>query len=105
MNILEIPLVGGPQDMSIPLNGVTYRMTVLWRDAPTMDGGWCVDIADSGGNPIVQGIPLVTGANLLEQYEYLNINGELWVQTDNDIDAVPTFDNLGQASHLYFVMR
>lgn len=44
---------------------------------------------------------MITGANLLEQYAYLGIDVDLRVQTDNDPDKLPTFENLGITSHLY----
>ena len=98
----EIPLeTGVPQQLSITLGGVDYQLTLKYRDA--IEGGWVLDIADSIGTPIVQGIPLVTGTNLLEQYAHLGFNGRLWVQTVNDADAVPTFDNLGDGAKLYWV--
>jgi hypothetical protein len=101
MATFEIPLSGESQDFQITLGGVQYQMTLMWRAAP--QGGWVLDIADSAGNEIVSGIPLVTGCDLLGQYAYLNFGGELWVQTDADAAAVPTYDNLGTTSHLYFV--
>lgn len=102
MGIYEIPTSASPQSFQIALAGVTYKLTLMWRDAP--GGGWFLDIADSAGSRILSGIPLVTGADLLEQYDYLAFGGELWVQTDSDAAAVPTFDNIGTASHLYFVV-
>lgn len=101
--VLEIQLIAGPQVFTITLDQVAYQLTVLWRDAPAVGGGWVLDIADSLGAPIVTGIALVTGADLLAQYEYLGIGGQLFVQTDYDLDAVPTFQNLGQTAHLYYV--
>lgn len=102
MPVQEIPLLPTPQKFSIVLNNTTYQATVLWRAADM--GGWVLDLATGDvGAPIVSGIPLVTGVNLLEQYEYLGIGGSLIVQTDHDVDAVPTFDNLGSTAHLYFV--
>jgi hypothetical protein len=101
--ILEIPLVIGPQVFNITLNQVAYQLTVVWRDAPAMNGGYVLDVADSLGNPIVQGIPLVTGADLLAQYGYLGIGGQLVVQTDYDLNAVPLYGNLGATAHLYWV--
>ncbi len=76
-------------------------MTVHYANVP--EGGWVLDIADVDGNPIAFGLPLVTGHDLLGQYAYLGIAGELVVQSDADIYAPPTFDNLGTESHLYFV--
>lgn len=101
MATYEIPLTATPQAFAITLAGVSYRLTVIWRDAP--GGGWVLDIADDGGAAIVQGIPLITGADLLEQYAYLGFGGQLVVQTDHAVDAIPTFDNLGDMSHLYFL--
>lgn len=95
----EIPLSSTPQTFRIPLAGVTYQMTVRWNWINT---SWVLDIADSSGNPIVSGIPLVTGADLLEQFGYLGLGGSLYVQTDNDPNAVPTYQNLGTTGHVYF---
>jgi hypothetical protein len=69
---------------------------------PRPPQGWVVDLLDDQDNPVVSGIPLVTGANLLEQYDYLNFGGQLIVQTDHDVDKIPTFENLGDECHLYF---
>lgn len=96
----EIPLTPTPQRFSITLSGVQYRLSVVWRNADM--GGWVLDIADANNNPIIHGIPLVTGTNLLEQYGYLGLGGVLWCQTTDSPDAVPTFDNLGVDSHLYW---
>jgi hypothetical protein len=98
---LQIPLSGQPQTFNVMLGGVAYTFTVQYRNDPA--GGWVLDIADSSGNDIVTGIALVTGANLLEQYEHLGFNGGLYVQTLDDPDAVPTFDNLGTNALLYWV--
>ena len=64
---------------------------------------WLLDIADVDGNPMLCGIPLVTGTDLLGQYAYLGFNGALWVQGANDPDALPTYDDLGSSSALYWV--
>jgi hypothetical protein len=101
-NAFEIPLSGQSQTFNIVLASVTYQLTLTWRNAGSC--GWILDIADSSGNPLIQGIPLVTGADLLAQYRYLGFTGSLVVKTDADPDAVPTYDNLGSTSHLYFVV-
>lgn len=100
MSTFEIPLDPSPQVFSIVLDGVAYVLTLIWRDFNM--GGWVLDIADQTGAPIVGGLPLVTGADLLAQFAYLGIGGQLAVQTDHNPDAVPTFTNLGISSHLYF---
>jgi hypothetical protein len=90
-----------PQSFTISLNGVSYNITLNYRN--TTNGGWVMDIADSQGNPILQGIPLITGAGLLDQYAYLSLGGNFYVQTTSDPDEVPTFDNLGSDGNLYWV--
>lgn len=98
---VEIPLIPSQnQEFDIALGLQTYHLTFVWNDAP--DGGWVMNIGDSEENPITGPIPLTTGNDLLEQLTYLGIPGTLTVQTDHDINAIPTFDNLGVNSHLYF---
>ena len=95
-----VTLRNGPQTLSISLGGITYRLTLHWN-APS--AAWLVDIANANGVPIVCSIPLVTGSDLLGQYAYLGIGGQLIVQTDYSPYAVPTFENLGANGQLYFV--
>ena len=54
-------------------------------------------------NPMACGIPLVTGENIFKQFAYLGLP-PTWVTTDGDPDAVPTWDNLGELSHVYFLI-
>lgn len=96
-----VPLQPQPQTFTVALSGVIYTFTVQYRN--TAMGGWVLDIGDANNVPIVQGIPLVTGANLLDQYDYLGFVGALWVQTLDNPDAVPTFQNLGTDGLLYYV--
>ncbi|MDE1158441.1 MAG: hypothetical protein PW791_09210 [Neorhizobium sp.] len=101
MATYEIPLSGAPETFSIQLAGITYVLTFTYRDS--VMGGWILSIADEDENPMVNGIPVITGADLLEPYGYLDFGGSLYAQTDADVDAVPTFTNFGSSSHLYFV--
>ena len=97
----ELPLSGTPQRFQMTLSGITVRFSFHYREAAM--GGWIMDISDYLGNPVVCGIPLVTGADLLAQYAYLGFPGQLWVRSDGEPDNVPTFDNLGNLSHVYYV--
>lgn len=106
MQIFEIPLSGVPQRFPITLSGVTYVMTFQFRVFGPWNSGqgtWHLDIADDNGLPLATGIPLVTGANLLQQFAYLNFGGELWVVTEGS-DATSTFDGLGTDSHVYWLV-
>lgn len=100
--IYLIPLQEGiPQQTTVTIVGVSYELTLQYRDID--QGGWVLDIADDQGNPLLSGIPLVTGANLLGQYDYMGFGFGLYVQTTSNPDAVPTFDNLGGDAALYAV--
>jgi hypothetical protein len=101
--VFEIPLTPMPQTFYISLSGTQYQLVFNYRNVSM--GGWVMDINDPLGNPLVCGIPLVTGANLLGQYGYLDFAGGMMVLSDGDWDAVPTFANLGLVggSHLYWV--
>jgi hypothetical protein len=99
-----IPLkIGTPQTVSVVLGPTTYQLTLMYRNDPGGFNCWSLDIADIAGNPIVQGIALVTGADLLAQYRHLGFTGSLVVATTSDPDAIPTFENLGSDGQLYWV--
>lgn len=120
----EIPLVAQAQSFSVQLDGVSYTMELMFHEANAgMDDapvgadtsspgavfdtnvldGWALDISDDTGNPIVCGIPLIPGIDLLYQYQYLGIGGALMVIVDGIPDGVPDFAGLGTLGHLYLV--
>ena len=71
---------------------------------PIFCTGNAVDgLAKLFGSPILQGIPLVTGCLLLSQFPYLGFPGDLFVQTANNPDEVPTFSGFGTSSQFYYV--
>lgn len=102
MSTFKLPLQNVPQVFDIALAGVNYTMTCRWNSAP--DAGWVLDLADAdSGLPIVANIPLIVGADCLSGLEYLGINGRLIVYTDGAELTVPTLENLGRESNLYFI--
>lgn len=100
-----IPLQPQSQQLQITIGSVPYNLIVQWN-AP--NASWMMDILDQDNNQILSGVPLITGADLLEQFEYLMIGGaidagEMQVQTTSDTFAVPTYANLGTDGNLYWV--
>ncbi len=96
----EIPLSGVPQSFSVTFpNGNTYQMRLIYQF--NGDGCWILDIADSENNPLVSGIPLITGADLLAQYGYLGLGVVMYATTDADSTEPPHWWNLGTSAHLY----
>lgn len=75
------------------LNGTTYGLVFRYN---TRLGVWCLDINNAAEQPIVQGIPLLTGRPLIGQYPELALpNGELLV-----VDNTGQGTNPGLASFL-----
>ena len=97
----EIPLSPEAQSFFVTLAGVQYQMQVMWRTAT--EGGWFLDIMTPAGVPIIQGLPLLPGLDLMAPYPDLDLGGSLYVATDGDLYAAPKYANLGVTSHLYFV--
>lgn len=98
--IYEVPTRPRLQIESVTFpNGVTYQLRFTYLFAP--NDCWTMDISDGSGNPMVCGIPLVTGCDLLGQYRYLGFGCSLFCTTDGDVGAVPRFYNLGLGAHLW----
>lgn len=100
MTAFALPLVSAQQKVGVTLAGVDYILYVRWN---YISNTWNLDIHTSSDTLLIGAIPLVTGLDLLEQFGYMNIGGRLEVQTDGDTFKVPTFENLGTDSVLYFI--
>lgn len=100
MALYKIPLTPIVQTFDIYLGGVHYDVELRWNaEIPA----WTIDIADvNTGAQLVNGIPLVTGCNLLEAYDYLGFTGPLVVAVDGSYD-IPNYFNLGDAGNVYFL--
>lgn len=106
MAAYTIPLIAGGQSFIITLSGVEYRLKLAYQNAK--EAGWVLNISDATGdigNPIICGIPLVTGVDLLAQYAYLNLGGKLIVKVDDKDDAMPTYNQISTATQLYFITK
>lgn len=95
MAIQEIPLTADNQQFGIILAGASYRISITWRDAY-----WIMDLLNDKGEPVILGIPLVVGADLLAQYAYMNLGFKLVVGCDDSAQDYPTKTDLGTRSHL-----
>jgi len=101
MTPYEVPLTNEAQTFLIELGAVTYQLRFYW--VPISEC-WSLDISTKLGEPLISGIPVITGVDLLQPYAYLGFTGRLMVQTDSDPDAVPTLGNLGSSGRVYFVV-
>lgn len=96
-----IPLIAQNQEFDISLNGVSYHLIVKWN---TFSNSWILYIESDQREPILSGIPLVTGCDLLEEFAYLGIGGAMVVQSSNDPDEVPDYSSLGSTGNLFFLL-
>jgi len=100
-SIFELPLTPHPQYLTVRLVGVHYRLKLAWNIPAHC---WVLDWATIEGVPILNGMAIVTGSDLLAQYEYLGIRGQLLAITDQTRgDLPPTYEGLGLTGHVYFL--
>lgn len=97
----EIPLTPQPQSFRISLAGTTYVLTFTWCSPASC---WMLEIADSNGVDLIGSVPMVTGLNLLDQFNYLRFGFQLFAFTDNNPSAPPTFNNLGITGRVQVVL-
>jgi len=105
--IAEIPTEAGhPFTERVSWLGVEYTLRFQWN--PVSDC-WVLDIWDSGNEtPILTGMALVTGCDVLGQFAYLPVavNAIITVMGVGPFqspDAVPTFTNLGSDGRVYLL--
>jgi hypothetical protein len=98
----RIPLINEPQRFNISLNEVEY--TMISRYNPEMPNWMICMINAITQEPIFTCLPLVTGVDLLSQFRHTGITGSLIVYTDGNGGAIPTLENLGLESNLYYLV-
>lgn len=99
MSVYQIPLYPGAQQFLVTLDNKTLQIRLIWREAE--GGGWFIDFLDVNEIPILCGIPLRCGHNLLGQYEYLGL-GKMQAMINNDDRRDPTYEDMGNNLELYW---
>ena len=102
-----VPLTSSPnQTFSVQLtvNGAPLTLNLSLSYAE-MAGYWQLAVGDVNGNLLIASVPLVTGwypsANMLAQYQYLNIGSAYLLNTGNAPVDYPGPTTLGQFSLLW----
>ena len=72
VNVLEVPLTSRPQVASVWLGDREFVLRLYWLEPAEC---WVIDLSDIYGNKLICGIPLVTGADLFEQFQYTEVVG------------------------------
>lgn len=90
--------------VQLTVNGQALTLNLTLTYSP-MAGYWQLAVADVNGARLISSIPLVTGlypaANMLAQYQYLNIGSAYLLNTGNAPVDYPGQTNLGQFSLLW----
>src|SRR5262252_2964792 len=111
--IWEIPLSPKAQVLRTEIGPTTYTLRITYNKPME---AWIMDIHDQDGNPLppignqlsgLNGIPLVTGSDLLGQFRYLGIGGGVpmivvTIGPGHSPADIPTFTDLGIDGRLYF---
>ena len=95
MAIYEIPLRSGNQKFNVNLGKSIYKLRLIYR----IDQ-WYLDILDTSEKPLITGLLLCPGIDLLEQYKHV-INGSLYV-VNFEQDEIAKYGYLGSKIKLYY---
>jgi hypothetical protein len=101
----EVPLTPRAQTMVLKM-GDNAQYSLYFRFS-RISKTWLMDVNDAADNGLVHSIPLVTGVDLFGQLRYLGIGGgvpmiAMTIAVGRSPDEIPTYENLGIDSHLYF---
>jgi len=85
----------------LTLEGVRFRLDVY---SNKFDDSWYIDVFDDQDSPIVEGIAIASGLDLLFPYQYLPVPpGQLFVNTQTGGLFDPTLDTWEeQRADLYY---
>lgn len=93
--IYEIPLNYGNQKFNIRLGSAQYKLQLIYRAEQ-----WYLDIFDTAENPLIAGLPMLVGDNLLAQHQHI-IKGLLYVFNINE-DESQAFGYLSTNIKMYW---
>lgn len=99
IQVQEVPLSNNSQTFTISIDRTIYRLNIVWRSTV-----YVMDILDNSNNIIISGIPLVSGLDLLEQFNYLGIPREVVILSDVPYTD-PIYDTLGLSTYLCLVQQ
>lgn len=89
----------------------TFSMTISWEDKNrsfTIHQSWneeaeywTIDLYDGNYRPLIMGIPLLCGHDLLEQYQYMQIGSLYIVNTGDPSIEQPSLMDIGNFELLW----
>lgn len=100
MQVFKIPCSGFNEIFEITLKQKKYKLRLVYNDISEC---WQMDIYKSNDEPIILNYNIVSGLNILDQYQYLNFKGFFVTYADGNPDLIPTKANFTKDVNLYFV--
>ena len=101
-----IPLTTDPNNSfqcALTLNGTAYTLG-FFLSYNTIAGYWEMTISNALTDTVlISGIPLLTGCNLLGQFEYMGLGSAYIINSDNNSNDSPDDTNLGTSFVLEWV--
>jgi hypothetical protein len=98
----DLPVQPYPMIFGISVRDVSYGFRTQYRETP--EGGWLMDLMDGNALPLARGIPLVSGLDLMYQFNHLNLGFAL-VTLCLDGRTTPTYESLGIEDRLVLVIE
>lgn len=101
MAVYRLPINNSVQQVfDVDLGDKSYTLRFQYNKQA---GAWFLDVSEQDGAALVQGLPLVSGANILDQYLYKGFGGVLVLYTDGEPDHMPNLNELGEWTSVYYV--
>jgi hypothetical protein len=104
MALYEIPLTNDPDQtlaVTVPIGGVNINLRLRVR-FNTQANYWWMTVADIKGNVLADAIPLLSGGDILGQFQYLGLGSAYVVNMGNSIMDSPDSTNLGTDFRLWW---
>lgn len=92
----QIPLDNSPNqnfDVTLDINGknTVFNLYLSFNE----DNYWTMQVRDKNKTPLTDSIPLLSGQNLLQGLEYLEIGEAFLIKNSDVVDEIPNAENLG----------
>jgi hypothetical protein len=84
----------------IMVGNTDYWFQTQYREAE--EAGWVLDLLDANEQPMIMGIALVAGLDLMWQYHHMGVGFSLVLKTRED-RGTPTYESLGTDDELLLV--
>lgn len=95
MNIIPLEKLSS-QEFRMPLENTFYRWRVRWNSRTKY---FSFDLYDDDSNPLLLGVPMLKGANLLNAFQDIPIGGLFMITTDEE-EGEATLENIGESVNL-----